>query len=253
MLAKTIVNRPTTILIFFLLLIGLGVFALINLHIDLYPEINPPYLVVITRYPGASPEEVERTIIRPMEAALSTISSLEKVTSTSSKGSGMVVMQFTYGTDLSEASNSVRDSLERIRGYRPVGADSPMIFKFDPSMIPIMGLTVRGNRSQEEIREIAENTIIPRIEQTPGVATANLSGGREKIIKVEIPQSRLEAYGLTVTQIQQMLAANNTQVAAGTITEEGMSYILTTMGEYRSLEEIRSTVISYQGGGLVNG
>jgi HAE1 family hydrophobic/amphiphilic exporter-1 len=128
-----------------------------------------------------------------------------------------------------------------------------MIFKFDPSMIPIMGLTVRGNRSQEEIREIAENTIIPRIEQTPGVATANISGGREKIIKVEIPQSRLEAYGLTVTQIQQMLAANNTQVAAGTITEAGMSYILTTMGEYRSLEEIRSTVISYQGGGLVNG
>ena len=85
-------------------------------------------------------------------------------------------------------------------------------------MIPIMGLMVKGNRSQEELREIAENIIVPRIEQTPGVATASLMGGREKIIKVEIPQSRLEAYGLTVTQIQQMLAANNTQIAAGTIT-----------------------------------
>ena len=251
--AQTVVNKPTTFLIIFLLLIGLGFFALINLHIDLYPEINPPYLVVITRYPGASPEEVERTIIRPMEASLATVSSLEKVFSTSSKGSGMVIMQFTYGTDLADASNSVRDALERIRGYRPAGADSPMIFKFDPSMVPIMGLMVKGNRSQEELREIANDTIIPRLEQTPGVATANLMGGREKIVKVEIPQSRLEAYNLTVTQIQMMLAANNTQVAAGTITEEGMSYILTTMGEYRSLDEILSTVISYQGGGLVGG
>jgi len=120
-------------------------------------------------------------------------------------------------------------------------------------MIPIMGIMVTGNRSPEEIREIAEDTIIPRIEQTPGVATANLNGGREKIIRVEIPQNRLEAYGLTVTQIQQMLAANNQQVAAGTITEQGMSYILTTMGEYTSIEEIENTVISYQGGGLVDG
>jgi len=251
--AQRIVSRPTTVFIIFVLLIGLGFFSLANLHIDLYPEINPPYLIVITTYTGASPEEVERTVVRPLEAALSTVSSLEKVTSMSSKGTGVVIMEFTYGTDLADATNSVRDSLERVRRIMPDDADSPMIFKFDPSMIPIMGLMVRGNRSQEELREIAEDTIIPRIEQTPGVATADINGGRERIIRVEIPQSRLEAYGLTVTQIQQMLAANNTQIAAGTITEEGMSYILTTMGEYKSLEEINSTVISYQGGGLVSG
>ncbi|MDR2210238.1 MAG: efflux RND transporter permease subunit [Spirochaetaceae bacterium] len=250
---KTVVNRPTTVFIIFALLIGLGGFALLNLHIDLYPEISPPYLLVMTQYPGAGPEEVERTITRPLEAALSSVSSLEQVTSTSSKGSSMVIMEFTYGVDLADAANSVRDSLERVRSYMPTGADSPMIFKFDPSMIPIMGLMVTGNRSPEELREIADNTIVPRIEQAPGVATANLMGGREKIIKVEIPQSRLEAYGLTVTQIQQMLAANNNQIAAGTITEEGMSYILTTMGEYKSLEEIRNTVVSYQGGGIING
>ncbi|MDR2073607.1 MAG: efflux RND transporter permease subunit [Spirochaetaceae bacterium] len=250
---KTVVNRPTTVFIIFALLIGLGGFALINLRIDLYPEINPPYLLVMTQYPGAGPEEVERTITRPLEAALSSVSSLEQVTSTSSKGSSTVIMEFTYGVDLADAANSVRDSLERVRSYMPTGADSPMIFKFDPSMIPIMGLMVMGNRSPEELREIADNTIVPRIEQAPGVATASLMGGREKIIKIEIPQSRLEAYGLTVTQIQQMLAANNNQIAAGTITEEGMSYILTTMGEYKSLEEIRNTVISYQGGAVTNG
>ncbi|MDR2393801.1 MAG: efflux RND transporter permease subunit [Treponema sp.] len=252
-LAKTAVSRPTTIFIIFALLIGLGVFAMINLPIDLFPEINPPYLVVFTSYTGAGPEEVERSVTRVLEAALSGVSGLEKVSSTSSKGSSMVIMEFTYGTDLVDASNSVRDALERVRSYMPTEADSPTIFRFDPSMIPIMGLMVTGNRSPEELRELAEDTIVPRIEQTPGVATASVSGGREKIIRVEIPQSRLEAYGLTVTQMQQMLASQNMQVAAGTITEGGLSYILTTLGEYTSLEQIRNTVISYKGGGLVNG
>ncbi|MDR0473925.1 MAG: efflux RND transporter permease subunit [Treponema sp.] len=252
-LTKTIVSRPTTIFIIFVLLIMLGVFAFINLPIDLMPEINPPYLVVITSYPGAGPEEVERSICRVLEAALSSVSSLEKITSTSNKGSGMVILEFTYGTDLADASNSVRDALERIRNYMPVGADTPMIFKFDPSMIPIMSLMVTGTRSPEELRELCENTIVPRIEQTPGVATASVNGGRQKIIRIEIPQSRLEAYGLTVSSLQQMLASQNMQVSAGTITEDGLSYILTTMGEYESLDQIRNTVISYKGGGVAAG
>jgi HAE1 family hydrophobic/amphiphilic exporter-1 len=250
---KTVVSKPTTIFIIFALLIGLGFFALANLPIDLYPEINPPYLVVFTSYPGAGPEEVERSVTRPLEAILSGVSGIENVTSTSSKGSSMVIMEFTYRTDMSEASNSIRDSLERIRNYMPTGADTPMIFKYDPSMIPIMSLMITGNRSPEELREMAVDTIVPRIEQTPGVATASVDGGRDKIIRVEIPQSRLEAYGLTITQIQQMLAVQNMQTGAGTITEDGLSYILTTMGEYTSLDQLKNTVIAYRGGGYVNG
>ncbi|MDR1635703.1 MAG: efflux RND transporter permease subunit, partial [Treponema sp.] len=250
---KAVVSRPTTIFIIFALLIMLGVFAFINLPLDLFPEINPPYLVVQTSYSGAGPEEVERSVTRILEAALSSVSSLEKITSTSSKGSSMVIMEFTYGTDLVDASNMVRDALERTRRYLPTESEAPMIFRFDPSMIPIMGLMVTGNRSPEELREITNDTIVPRIEQTPGVATASIMGGREKIIRVEIPQSRLEAYGLTVTQMQQVLASQNQQVSAGTITEGGLSYILTTMGEYTSLDQIRGTVISYKGGGLSGG
>jgi HAE1 family hydrophobic/amphiphilic exporter-1 len=252
-MAKMAVGRPTTIFIIFALLIGLGVFALTNMPIDLVPEVNPPYLVVYTSYSGAGPEEVERSVTRILEAALSSVSSLEEITSTSSKGTSMVIMEFTYGTDLADASNSVRDALERTRNYMPTGSDTPLIFKFDPSMMPIMGLQVTGNRTPEELRQIAEDTIIPRIEQTPGVATASVNGGRQKIIRVEVAQNRLEAYDLTVTQIQTMLAGNNAQVSAGTITEEGMNYILTTMGEYTSLDQIRNTVISYKGGGVVNG
>ena len=253
-MVKSVVGRPTTVFIIFALLIGLGFFALANLPIDLYPEINPPIMAVITTYTGAGPEEVERSVTRPLEAALSSVSGLEEVSSISSKGSSTVILEFTYGTDLSDAANSIRDFLERVRNYMPTGADTPMIFKFDPSMIPIMGLMVTSDRrTPEELREISEDTIVPRIEQTPGVATASVNGGREKIIRIEIPQSRLEAYGLTVTDIQKMLAAQNMQTAAGTITEGGMSYLLTTMGEFTSLDEIENTVISYKGGGYSGG
>ncbi|MDR2136488.1 MAG: efflux RND transporter permease subunit, partial [Treponema sp.] len=248
-LTKLVVSRPTTIFIIFVLLTMLGVFAFVNLPIDLTPEINPPYLVVLTTYTGAGPEEVERSVTRPLEAALSSVSSLEMVTSTSSKDSSMVMMEFTYGTDLIDASNSVRDSLDRVRNYLPSGASSPTIFRFDPSMIPIMSLMVTGNRSPEELREVTETSIVPRIEQVPGVATASLSGGRQKIIRVDVPQNRLEAYGLTITDIQRSLGANNQQVSAGTIIERDTSYILTTMGEYTSLDQIRNTVVAYQGGG----
>ena len=250
MIVKTVVSRPTTFFIIFALLIGLGFFALVNLPIDLYPEINPPFLVVYTSYPGAGPEEVERSVTRILEPALSGVSSLEKLTSTSSQNTSIVFMEFTFGTNLEDASLSIRDSLELVKRYLPTNANPPLIFKFDPSMIPIMSLMITGNRTPEELREIAEDTIIPRIEQTEGIATASVMGGREKIVRVEIPQNRLEAYGLTVTQIQQMLAAQNLQTSAGSITESGMSYILTTMGEYTSLDEMKNTVISYKGGGL---
>ena len=248
-LSKSIVSKPVTIFIIFALLIILGGFAFVNLPIDLFPEISPPYLVVVTTYTGAGPEEVERNITRTLEATLSSVSSLERVTSTSSRGTSMVIMEFTYGTDLVDATNSIRDALERVRNYLPTGATSPMIFKFDPSMMPIMGLMVTGNRSPEELRALTEDFIVPRVEQVPGVATVSVNGGREKIIRVEIPQSRLEAYGLTVTSIQQILASQNMQVAAGSIVEQGRSYLLTTMGEYTSLDEIKNTVISYKGGG----
>ena len=126
-MAKAVVSRPTTTFIIFALLIGLGFFAMVNLPIDLYPEINPPYLVVFTSYPGAGPEEVERTVTRPLEAVLSGASGLEKIISTSSKGSSQVILQFTYGSDLVDATNSIRDLLERIRNVMPSEATSPLI------------------------------------------------------------------------------------------------------------------------------
>ncbi|NLJ46395.1 MAG: efflux RND transporter permease subunit [Treponema sp.] len=248
-LTRTVVGRPTTIFIGFALLVALGLFATVNLAVDLYPEIEPPVILVFTGYRGAGPEEIEKTVTRPLEGALSNTQGIEKITSTSSAGSSMVMLEFTYGTDMSEAANSVRDNLEFVKRLLPGEADAPMIFKFDPAMIPIMGLMVSGNRSPEELREVAEKTVQPRIEQVPGVALASVSGGRERVIRVEVPLERLEAYGLTINQIVNMLRGQNVQVAAGSIVDGNLDYLLTAPGEYKSLEEIGDAVIAYKGGG----
>lgn len=246
-MTKTVVNRPTTVIIIFALAIGFGLYSSGNIAIDLYPEITPPVLLVITSYTGASPEDVEKTVTRPLESALSNVGNINKITSTSSAGSSTIQIEFTWGTNMAEASNDVRDRLEFVRDNLPDGSTSPQIFKFDPSMIPILQLKVSGNRTPEELRQIAENMIQPRLEQVEGVALAAVNGGRTQQVRVEIPRSRLSAYDLTIGQIAASLQSQNVDVSGGTITEGDISYLITTSGEYKSLDAIRNTVIAFRG------
>lgn len=247
-LSKSVVGRPTTVMIIFLLVIGFGLYSSSDLAIDLFPEINPPVLVLFTSYEGAGPEEIEKTLTRPLEGQLSNVSNIERISSSSSEGSSQIILEFTFGTDMTEASNEVRDRLELVKDFLPEEATSPQIFKFDPSIIPILQLRVSGNRSPEELRQIAENTIQPRVEQIEGVALASVRGGREQVIRVEIPQNRLEAYDLNLTQIAGILRGNNVQISAGNITEGNTNFLIRTAGEYSDIGQIRDTVVSYRGG-----
>ncbi len=244
MLTKTIVHRPTTFFVAFALLTAFGLYTAIDLPVDLLPEIQPSVLVVQTNFDGAGPEEVERSVTRLLEGALSNISNISEISSTSSRGSSQITLSFTWGTNMDEATNEVRDQLERVRNILPDGVGSPSILKFDPSLIPIMQLRVTGNRSPEELREIAIDIIQPRLEQLEGVAMTQVSGGRQRVVRVDIPQSRLDAYGLTFNQIAQALRSQNIQVAGGSITEGGMSYIVQTVGEFHSLEDLKNAVIT---------
>jgi HAE1 family hydrophobic/amphiphilic exporter-1 len=248
MISKTIVKHPVTTLIIFILIVGLGIYTATNLAIDLYPDIKFPALAVSTTYKGVGPEEIEKTITRPLESVIGTVGNIDKITSTSSEGSSLILISFAYGTDISEAANDVRDKIEYIKSYMPEGADNPMILKADLSMLPIMSFIVTGNRTPEELRKISEDLIQSKIEQIPGVASASVSGGRERAILVEIPQNRLEAYSLTLSQIANMLRGQNMQISAGSITEGNKNYLVSTSGEYMDIEQIKDTVIAYKGG-----
>ncbi|MFW5747251.1 MAG: efflux RND transporter permease subunit, partial [bacterium] len=246
-LSRRVVNRPTTFLIIFALLVGFGLYVATDMAIDLFPDIEPPILVVFANYSGAGPEEVEQTVTRPMESALSNVSNIDRISSTSTEGSSQVMIEFTYGTDMSEASNDVRDKLEFVRDALPDEVTSPMIFKFDPALLPILYLQVTANRSPEDLRQLAVDTIAPRIEQIDGVALASVDGGREKVIRVDVPQNRLEAYDLNLTQIQNIIRGNNMQVSAGNITEGNIKYLVRTSGEFTAVDELKNTVVAYKG------
>ncbi len=248
-LSKLAVSKPTTVLILFIILTGLGIYSTFDLPLDLLPDMELPYIAISTSYPNAGPEEVERSVTRTLESVVSSVTGLKNMQTLSSLGSSIVLLELNYGTNLDEATNEIRDKLDLVKAFLPTDAETPIIFKMDPSMMPIMQYVVSGNRTPEELFQYTEDIIQPRMEQVDGVASVNINGGREKAIIIDIPRDRLEAYALTLTQIAQMIGVQNIQGSGGTISENDTNYSITTSGEYASLDDIRNTVIAYKTSG----
>ena len=242
------VHKPVTTILVFILSIVLGIFCTTQLSVDMYPDMDLPYMLVYTSYDGAGPEEVEQNLTSTLESSLSGVSGLKKMQSRSMGGISLVILEFNFGTNLDAAGGDVRDKIDLVRNFLPDDADSPITIKLDPSMMPIMTLALKGNRTPEELRSLAEDTIESRLEQIDGVASANVFGGREKSINVDIPRDRLEAYGLTISSVAQMIGIQNIQSSGGTITSADTNYTIKNDFKYNSLDHLRHTVISYKTG-----
>ena len=212
----------------------------------MFPDMDMPYMIVYTNYNNAGPEEVEQSLSRTLESSLSGLSGLKTLQSRSSSGISLVLLEFDYGTNLDAAANEIRDKIDLVRSYLPSDADTPITIKMDPSMMPIMMIALQGNRTPEELRAYAEDIVQPRLEQIDGVASANVSGGREKSINVDIPRDRLEAYGLSITTVAQMIGAQNIQSSGGVITSGDINYSIKTNGKYQTIDDLKNTVISYK-------
>ncbi|MDE5899353.1 MAG: efflux RND transporter permease subunit, partial [Treponemataceae bacterium] len=245
-LSKIAVKKPVTTLIIFILLTALGIYCTFSLPLDMYPDMDIPYILVITNYENAGPEEVEKSVTRIMESSLSSVTGLKKMTSTSQMGTSLVIMEFEYGTNLDESTSDIRDKIDLVRNYLPDDADSPIIFRMDPSMMPIMALVVTGERTPEELSSYVEDLIEPRLEQIDGVASVSIAGDREKAVLIDIPRDRLDAYELTVTQIAQMIGAQNITSSGGTIESGDSNYTISAEGTYNSIEDIKGTVVTYK-------
>lgn len=246
--AKRVVERPILVAIVFALIMVVSLYTLSDLALDLMPDTERPVLMVSASYSGASPESVEKSVTATLESALINVSGLQGLSSTSSEGSSRLELEFEYGTDLDAATNDVRDKLDRIRRSLPDDAYDPQIFRFSSSDMPIMRIAVSGERSSEELKVIAEDIIQPRLEQVDGIAEADVNGGRERVVRVELSQNRLDAYGLTITGIASRLATANVELGGGSIGEGTKNYLIRTTGEYASVDEIASTVVGTVGG-----
>lgn len=247
-LVRFAVNRPVTTFMFFIALTLLGLFSYSRLAIDLYPDLSFPTISVSTSYSGVAPEEIESLITIPIEQALSTISGVTGMSSTSRVGSSRVTLTFNWGTDLETAMNEVRANLDRVRSRLPDGASDPRVGRYDPNQSPIMTLGVSGNLDQAELLSLVNDEIVYYFERLDGVAAVNVQGGRTREIRIELDPLQLQANGLTIDQVVQAIQGENLNTPAGRLFVGQAQYTLRTIGEFRSADELNSVVVANRNG-----
>jgi len=242
------VRRPVLTVMACLIVIILGVVSLSRLSIDLMPDITYPTLSISTEYENASSEEVEELITRPVEEAMSAVPGVEEVTSVSAEGRSSVRVTFSWGTNLDEAANDIRERLDRVIPRLPEDSDRPRLRKFDLAAFPILIMGVSSDLEPIRIREIIDNQVKNRIERIPGVASLDIRGGLDREIHVNLNAEKIKALGLPIDQLINRLKEENINLPAGTIEQEMLDVTIRIPGIYTSLNELRNTVVAMREG-----
>ncbi|MGD9903994.1 MAG: efflux RND transporter permease subunit [Vicinamibacterales bacterium] len=242
------IARPVTMFMLSFVVMLLGAISLTRLPVDLMPDISFPSITVRVNYTGVGPLEMEELITRPIEQAVSAVAGLDQINSTSSEGSSVVRLNFTWGTDLNEAADEVRTRIDRVRGRLPEDADPPTIFKFDSTSFPIMGIGVEGNYDAVTLREMAQNDLSPRLERVAGVAAVSVDGGLRRQIRVDLSREKITALNLSVDRVVNVLRTENQNIPLGEVFEADRMFLLRSPGQFTDIEEIRNLVVLTQNG-----
>jgi HAE1 family hydrophobic/amphiphilic exporter-1 len=242
------IQRPVTMFMLSGVIMLLGAISFVRLPVDLLPDVSFPSITVRVSYAGVGPLEMEELVTRPLEQQLSATAGLERLESTSSEGSSRVTLNFAWGTDLNEAADDVRNRLDRVRGRLPEEADPPVMFKFDASTFPIMGVGVEGDFDRVRLREIGEQVLSPRLERVPGVASVTVDGGLRRQIHVELSKEKITALNLPVDRISNLLRTENQNLPLGEIDEGDRTYLVRSQGQFENLNQIRDLVVMTRGG-----
>jgi HAE1 family hydrophobic/amphiphilic exporter-1 len=237
-LTQVTVKRPVTTLMFFLAIILLGFVSLRELSVDLLPDVSYPRLSVVTQYQGVAPEEIETLITTPLEAAVSRIPGLRRVESVSKEGVSFMSLEFSWGTDMDFAMLHTREKLDGAQNSIPEDVEEPTIIPLDPQSRPIMILSVSGERTLLELKEFSEEVIKPRLEQIEGIGSAEIAGGVEREIQVEVDPQLMSLYGLDIGIISSRIDAFNRNIQGGTIRKGRFKYALRVVGEFERDDEI---------------
>lgn len=241
------IRRPIVILMLFTALIVLGFRSRSGMPVDLYPDIDIPYAVITTVYPGAGPEEIETLISKPIEDAIVSTNGLKNLISYSQEGISNVALEFELGTDLDAAMADVRAKVDAVRRQLPQDVDPPVVQKLDVGSFPVLWLGLSSKRPVRELRELADDVIKDRLGKIAGVGAVTVTGGDIREIQVNVDKNRLEAYGLTINQVSQALSLGNLNLPSGRVTEGRREYAVRAVGEFGSIDEIRNMRIHVPG------
>jgi len=248
---RTAVNKPVTTALVFLAFAILGVFALVQLPVDNFPDMESNTIMVMSSYPGASAEDVETNLTKLLENSLNSVANLKNVSSSSRENVSMLTLEFQYGTDIEVATNDVRDKLDMIKSSLPDGASNPTIFKFSADDMPIMILACTADQSVSALDKILDDRVATPLARVSGVGTVSVSGAPNREIKVYCDPSRLEAYGISITSLSSIIAAENRNVPSGSIDIGSNTYSLRIKKEFEDPQELLDIVVGNYNGSAV--
>ena len=246
---KISIKRPVAIIMVMLIIVILGIVSVSKMEMALTPDVDMPIAMVMTTYEDAGPEEVESLVTEKIESAVANVEDVESITSTSSEGSSMVMVEFSYGTNLDTAVTNLRDKISMVEVMLPDDCDSPTIMKMDMNSMPVVTAVVASDSMDEyELKTFVEDNIEPRLERQSGVASVDVMGGAEKEIKIEIDPEILEGLGLSMTSIGQILSLENSNQAGGSVDYGDKSLTISTKLQMESIDDIKNTPIQISEG-----
>jgi HAE1 family hydrophobic/amphiphilic exporter-1 len=237
------VNRKVTTFMLVMILVVLGSIAFFQLGLDFFPDLEFPTVSVITTYRGASSEDIENIITRPLEQIINSVSRVKKVNSLTIEGASVIMVEFEWGTNLDFAAQDIRDQLGLYRSYLPEEATDPLVVKFNFSQFPILFGGITANRPTVELKEIIEDEVAPRIERIDGVASVQIISTEVREILVNVDKSALESLNLSLDQILMALRMENMNLPAGHVVERHEEFLIRTLGEFQSVEDIERTIV----------
>lgn len=238
------VRKPVSTCLIFFGIIVFGLFSLRNLSIDQYPEMDIPAISVITTYAGANAADIETNVTRVLEDNLNTVQNLKKMTSKSSDNVSSITLEMEWGADLNEAANDIRDVVSRTQTLLPDDADYPTIFKFSSSMIPVMMLSVTADDSYSALNKILDEKLVNVLNRVNGVGAVSLMGQPVREIQVNVDPEKIEAYGLTVESIGNIIAAENVNVSGGTMDIGNNTLNIKADGEFTNSDVLKTLVVA---------
>lgn len=251
-LSEISVRRPVTVLMMVFIVLILGFVSYTRIPLDLMPEMELPVAVVSTTYSGVGPQEIETLITRPMEQAVATVQNLDTITSSSSEGSSIIVVQFNFGTDMDQAALELREKIDQVKAFLPQDAGTPMVFKLDLNSSPILILALSSeDKTMSELQTLAEDKIQPRMERTEGVASVSITGGTKDIIEIRTESEKLSGYGISLSYLAQILGAENISLPGGAVKKGSQELSIKTTGEFQTVEQIENVFIPLPTGSSV--
>ena len=252
MFSKLCIRKPVTTIMVTLMVFIAGIVSYFNLDQALMPDMDLPIAVVMTTYVGASPEEIEELISKPMEESLGSIANVDTVTSYSSTNSSMVLLQFVDGTDIDMAAVDMRDKIDQMKSTLPDAAGDPMVIKMDINAMPITIGVKAENMDLESLNDLLEDNVANRLERIEGVASVSLSGGITNEVRITVDPVKLAGYGLTTSTLSGLLAAELRNLPSGDLTQGTTPGAVRTIGEFTSVQEINNLPIPTSTGAVIH-